>query len=186
MTIKPGLVCCLALLTVTTAGVMAQQPVYQSKPVTQTATIDAIDKANRVVILKGPMGNSFEVKAPDEMEGFDTLKVGDQVSVTYFEALAVRVRKPGEPAPPAEPTTTVQRKENTPGSETRREQNFTVTVDAIDAKAPSVRVKGPKGRTLTLAVRDPKQLQNLKVGDTVDMTYYESLLVKVERAPKKK
>jgi Cu/Ag efflux protein CusF len=32
-----------------------------------------------------------------------------------------------------------------------------------------------------MAVRDQKQLQNLKVGDKVDVTYYESLLVKVTR-----
>jgi hypothetical protein len=30
-------------------------------------------------------------------------------------------------------------------------------------------------------VIDPKQIQNLKMGDTVDITYYESLLVKVDR-----
>ena len=31
-------------------------------------------------------------------------------------------------------------------------------------------------------VRDPTQLQSVKVGDTIDVTYYESLLVKVGRA----
>ena len=36
-----------------------------------------------------------------------------------------------------------------------------------------------------MAVTDPKQLQDLKVGDTVDLTYYESLLVKVGRPAKK-
>jgi hypothetical protein len=61
-----------------------------------------------------------------------------------------------------------------------------VSIEAIDMKAPSVRVKGPEGRVLTLAVRDPTRLQSLKVGDTVDVTYYESLLVKVVHAPKKK
>jgi hypothetical protein len=34
---------------------------------------------------------------------------------------------------------------------------------------------------LTMAVSDPKQLQTLEPGDTVDLTYYESLLVKVGR-----
>src|SRR5262245_42377754 len=108
MTIKPAMGCCLALLTVMAARVMAQQPVYQSKPVTQTATIEAIDKASRSVTLKTSGGISVDIKAPDEMQGFDTLKVGDQVSATYYEAMAVRVRKPGDPAPPAEPTTVVQ------------------------------------------------------------------------------
>jgi hypothetical protein len=34
----------------------------------------------------------------------------------------------------------------TPGSETRRERTLTVTIEAIDPKVPSVRVKGPQGR----------------------------------------
>ena len=60
-----------------------------------------------------------------------------------------------------------------------------VTVEAVDMKAPSLRVKGPQGRVVTMTVADPKQLQNLKAGDTVDLTYFESLLVKVGRPAKK-
>jgi hypothetical protein len=59
-----------------------------------------------------------------------------------------------------------------------------VTITAIDPKASSVTVKDPRGRLVTLAVRDAKQFQNLKVGDTVDVTYYESLFIKVARPPK--
>jgi hypothetical protein len=180
-----ALSCCLASLGVLTARLAAQQPAYESKPVTLTATIEAVDKANRVVTLKGPKGNSVEVKAPDQMEGFNSLKVGDQVSATYFEAVAIQVRKPGDPAPPADPATTVTRKDRKPGSETRRLQTFTATIEAIDPKAPSVRVKGAQGRVLTLPVTDAKQLERVKAGDTVDVTYYESLLVKVDRPPKK-
>jgi hypothetical protein len=127
-----------------------------------------------------------DVKAPEQMEGFNTLKVGDLVTATYFEAYAVNVRKPGDPPPPAEPTTTIQRNERAPGSETRRRQTFTVTVEAIDSKAPSLSVKGPQGRVAALKVQDAKQLQNLKAGDTVDVTYYESLMIKVARPPKPK
>jgi hypothetical protein len=166
-------------------GLVAQQPAYQSKPETVTATIEAIDKANRVVTLKGPEGNSVDVKAPDQMEGFDSLKVGDEVTATYFAAVMIRARKPGDPASTGEPATTVRRTERTPGSETRQERTFTVTVEAVDMKAPSLRVKGPQGRVVTMAVADPKQLQNLKAGDTVDLTHYESLLVKVGRPAKK-
>ena len=143
----------------------------RSKPVTVSATIEAIDPATRVVTLKGPEGNSVDVTAPEQMEGFKKLKVGDQVTATYFGALAVRVRKPGDPAPSTEPSTTTSRKERTPGSETRRQQTFTVTVEAVDPAAPSVTVKGPKGRVVTLAVSDPKNLENVKAGDTVDVTY---------------
>jgi hypothetical protein len=161
----------------------AQLATAEAKPVTVTATIEAIDKATRTVTLKGARG-SVDVKVPDEMEGFNSLRVGDQVSATYFEALAVNVRRQGDPPVTAPATTMVQRKEYTPGSETRRQQTFTVTVTAIDPKAPSLTAKGPQGRVVTFAVKDATQLQSVKVGDTVDVSYYESLMVKVARQSK--
>ena len=178
MNMKSGLSLCLVLLAMTTARVVAQQPVSESEAVTLTGTIEAIDKVNRIVTLKGP-GRTVDVKAPPEMEGFTSLRVGDQVTATYFEAMVVSVRKPGQPAPPADPATTVTRKDRTPGGELRKEQTFTVTIENINP--PSVTLRGPQGRVLQMAVRDQKQLQNLKVGDKVDVTYYESLLVKVTR-----
>jgi hypothetical protein len=169
-----------------TAAAAASQVTYETKPDTITATIEAIDKTTRTVTLKGLKGNLFDVKAPDEVEGFNSLKVGDQVTATYFAAVALHLRKPGEPAPSTEPTTTTTRKDRTPGSETRRQQTFTATITAIDPKAPSVTVRGPLGRIVPLMVNDAKQLQNVKVGDTIDVTYYESMLIKVARPPKPK
>jgi hypothetical protein len=158
----------------------AQAPVPESRPVTVTARVDAIDRERRVVRLRRLPGNdSVDVNVPPDMQ-LSTLKVGDVVSVTYSEAFAVHIRKAGDPAP-APPKTSTQRKDGTPGSETRREQTFQVTVTALDLTASSVTVKGPKGEVRTIAVRDPKQLQGVKVGDTVDVTYYESLLIKVGR-----
>ena len=163
-------------------GGAAQQSIPESRPVTVTATIEAIDRENRVVRLRRPGGETVDVRVPGDLAAFRALKVGDPVSATYTEALAVRVRKPGDPAPAAAPATVTQRKEGTPGSETRREQTFAFTVTAIDPKVPSITLKGPKGRVETMMVRDPTQLQGVKVGDTIDVTYYESLLVKVGRA----
>lgn len=179
-----GFVCCAILLTLqpirATGG---QASGAEATPVTVTATIEAIDKTNRTVMLKGPQ-KSVLVKAPDEMQGFNTLRIGDQVTATYFEAVAVQVRKPGDPVASGTPTTTTQRKDRTPGSETRREQTLTVTVVSVDPKASSLAVKDSQGRVVPLTVRDAKQLQNVKAGDTVDVTYYESLLIKVTRPPK--
>jgi Cu/Ag efflux protein CusF len=175
-------VCCGFLLTSHLTLTRARQaPAYESTPVTVTATIEAVDKENRTVTLKGPKRGSVQVKAPEQMEGFNSLRVGDEVTATYFEAIALSVRKPGIPPPAPGPTTSTQRKDRTPGSETRREQTFTVTVEAVDPKAPSITVKGPQGRVVQFMVRDATQLSNIKVGDTVAVTYYESLLIKVSR-----
>ena len=177
--------CCAALLLLVPVLASAKQaPLSQSKPITVTATIEAIDKANRAVTLKRSNGTTVEIKAPADMQGFNTLKVGDQVTASYFEAVAVNVRKPGDPAPLADPPTVIQRKERAPGSETRRQQTLRFTIRSIDSKTPSLTVADTQGHTVTLAVQDTKRLETLKVGDTVDVTYYESLLISVARPPK--
>jgi hypothetical protein len=77
-----------------------------------------------------------------------------------------------------------ERKDRKPGSESRRQQRFTVTVDSVNLKGPSLTVRTKQGRLIPLAVEDVKQIQSVKAGDTVDVTYYESLLITVARAPK--
>ena len=64
------------------------------------------------------------------------------------------------------------------------ERTFRVAVEAIDPKAPSLTVKGPQGRVVTLGMRDASQLKNIRVGDTVDVKYFQSLLIKVSRPSK--
>jgi hypothetical protein len=176
------LACCASLLVLQAVMLARQAP--PSKSTTVTATIEAIDKGGRVITLKGSSGRVVEVAAPAEMQGFNTLKVGDRVTATYFEAVALSVRKPGTPAASSTPVTTTRRKDRTPGSETRRQQTFTVGVESVDQTAASLTVRESKGRQITLSVRDPRELQNIKPGDSVDVTYYESLLIKVERAAK--
>ena len=176
------LVCCASLLLLE-ASILARQ-VPPSKTTTVTATIEAIDSATRVVTLKGSAGQLVDIAAPAEMQGFKNLRVGDQVTATYFEAVAVSVRKPAAPPTSSTPMTTTTRKDRTPGSETRRQQTFTVTVESVNPQAPTLTVKDQKGRVVTLGVADAAQLQNIKAGDSVDVTYYESLMIKVARAPK--
>ena len=125
----------LFLLAVTTAPLVAQQSAAESKPVTRTGTIVDIDKTNRIVTLRNAQEAKIAVRAPEQMEGFDSLKVGDQVSATYFEATVVRVRKPGDPAASPDPQTTVTRKDRTAGSEIRREQTYTVRIESLDMRS---------------------------------------------------
>jgi hypothetical protein len=62
------------------------------------------------------------------------------------------------------------------------QDKMTVTVKAIDSTVPSVTVTTPDGRTVTRKIEDPKNIEKLKVGDLVDITYTRALLTNVERA----
>ena len=174
----------LWLLLVGMTGSGAAQAIYESAPRTVTATIESIEATTRQVTLKTAAGSRLHVTAPIEMEGFNRLKVGDVVTARYFEAIAVRLARPGAPAPSGTPTTIVRRKDDVPGSETRSERTVRASVAAVDVSVPSLTVKGQDGAERTMTVTDAAQLKGLKTGDAIDVTFYESRLVSVERPRK--
>jgi translation initiation factor IF-1 len=164
------------------AGTMAvAQPITKSQSTTVTATVEAIDRTDRMVTLKTTTGESVTTSVSPEMKRFDTLKVGDKVSITYYESLLAQVEKPGEapfktgdavavnPAPGAKP-----------GGSVGRQIKATVTVEEIVNDPPTITVRGEKGRVVSFRVKDPKVLSRLKKGDRVDVTYTEAFLLKIE------
>lgn len=59
-----------------------------------------------------------------------------------------------------------------------------VTVTAIDRDKRTVTVKGPKGNSTELAVSDEvKNLDKVKVGDTIKLKYYEAISLQLDKAP---
>lgn len=67
--------------------------------VTTTVVIEAVDRSSNAVTFTGPTGmtRTVQVKDPDAQQFIGTLKKGDEVELTYTEALAVAVQ-PGQPA----------------------------------------------------------------------------------------
>jgi Cu/Ag efflux protein CusF len=83
--------------TTVTEGTMRSAPGEQPagakmEQVSTTATIQSIDKNNNTVTLKGPEGKVVTVKARDPRT-LDRLKVGDQINITYTQAMAVSLEK---------------------------------------------------------------------------------------------
>jgi hypothetical protein len=163
----------------------AKQATVTGTPVTLNATVEAIDVAGRNVSLKGPKGNVVEVHVPETYTRFNELKVGDTVSATYNEAIAFTLRKAGSAAATTAPTETIVGGAGAKGRGVARQLTANVTITAIDKAAPSVTVKGPKGNVYSMRVQDPKRLEGVAVGDTIEVTYTEALLLTVDRTAKK-
>ena len=66
----------------------------------RSPTVTAVDPKKNTITLKGPRGNvvTLDVQNPDQ---FKVVKKGDQVDVTYTEALALSVEPGPKPAPKA-------------------------------------------------------------------------------------
>jgi len=70
------------------------------REVTAIADVIGVDAKKKTITLKGPRGNivTLDVQNPDQ---FKVVKKGDQVEVTYTEALALSVEPAPKPAPKA-------------------------------------------------------------------------------------
>jgi Cu/Ag efflux protein CusF len=149
-------------------------------------TITAIDKDEGMVTVKGSRGNTVRFEVQDRQK-LDLIKVGDPVVAAYVEAVAFRVQKAGT----ATPGTSVQESRvtskpgETPAGAIGREITATGTITAIDRKAQTVTIQGPKGRSETIKAKDPKNLEAVKVGDLVEITYSQAFAISLDKPPAK-
>jgi Cu/Ag efflux protein CusF len=158
----------------------------KERSVKKTATVQAIDLEKRVVTLKGEEGNIFDLKVGEEAKNLPQVKVGDLVTVQYYESLAFEVTKPGQAVAVGSTTGVAAAKPGEkPAGVAAGQVTITATVEALDAKKHYVTLKGPDGKTKEIKVKDPKNLVNVKVGDQVAITYTEALAISVETAKKK-
>ena len=162
------------------APVGAQKPVTQAAAVTQTFVIDAIDYSTRLVTLRDPEGQSQTIFCGPEVERFNALKVGDKVTFRYYESVVYQIRKPGSASsPPSAASGVVRTPGERPGATISQQMTATVMVNAVDMKVPSVTVTSADGRKMSFKVEDPKNLQDVKAGDQVEITYTQALAINV-------
>jgi len=136
------------------------------------AQVVSLDRLTRAITLKGPKGTVLDMIAGKEVKNFDQLKVGDFVTVRYFQSLALELQKPGQAAASYSERPTAR----------GREVRAIATVTAIDEKTKTVSLKGPRGNTVTLDVRNPEHFKVMKVGDEVRVTYTEAVAFSVQPA----
>jgi Cu/Ag efflux protein CusF len=155
--------------------------------VSATATVKAIDLKTRMVTLKRADGSLIKFRAGDEVRNLPQVKVGDEVTVTYYESLAYEVKKPGDAVPGASVAEGAERAKlgEKPGASGARITTVTATIAAIDKAAGTVTLKGPEGDLTTIKARDPQNLNRVSVGDLVQITYTEAVGISVETPTKK-
>jgi hypothetical protein len=176
------------------AAAQTQPPVSHPSPgvlsqvkneITAKGTVEAVDAERRTVTVKFDRGYTEVVSVSPEMKRLDDVKAGARVNLRYYESIVLQLRKAGDtsPAPVASDryAKTPGTGEN-PGGTAARQRKATVTVVAMDKMAPSITVKTADGYTVTRRVNDPKNLDHVSLGDQIDITYTEAMLVHVEPA----
>jgi Cu/Ag efflux protein CusF len=149
-----------------------------------TATVAKIDQKTREVTLKAEDGEEYSFVAGADVKNLAQVKKGDLVTATYTAALAYEVKKGGTTGAEMTAAAATAPLGAKPAGMVAQTTTVTVKVVAIDAKAPSITLKGPEGHTKTVKVKDASKLEGVSVGDTVQLTYAEAIELKVEKASK--
>jgi hypothetical protein len=163
---------------------LAQVKEIPGERVTETGTVEAIDHKGRVLTLKEQTGEMVTVDVSAAVERFDTVKVGDRVTVTYYDNVTVRLKKPGEAAVNTLGAALTPTAGDKPAGTLAAQRTMTAKIEAIDAQVPPITFTGPNGWKYSRRVQDKKVLQQVKVGDQEDFTRTEAVQLTVE-GPKK-
>ena len=65
-----------------------------AETITMKAIVEAIDYDTRMVVLRGPEGNTLTTKVDDQVKRLNEVKPGDEIVVRYTRAFAISVREP--------------------------------------------------------------------------------------------
>ena len=151
---------------------------------TISGSVEAIDTPPANGDAQGPQGQLVTVVVPASVTRFDQIKVGDKLTATYYENLVLNVQKPGEKAKDTASAGVTPSTSAKPGATASTQRTITAEISAIDMKVPSISFKGPNGWAYSSKVQDKEALSKVKVGDKVDITWTEALLIGFD-TPKK-
>jgi len=148
-----GMVICCALLL---SACAQQQSADLNKPamvtsdiVTKRSTVLAVNRPERMVVLRDEDGDTLGLVLDERVRNFDQIEVGDVVTAQYHEATAIFVPT-GQPAADGADTLRTARPGDKPGAVATRTDEITASVESIDQAHREG--EGPEGHIRTLEV----------------------------------
>jgi Cu/Ag efflux protein CusF len=160
-----------------------EEPAAASQVVTASAVVENIDQKSRVVTLQRADGERVRFRVGSGVKNLGQVKKGDKVTVSYYESVALQLRKPGETAPAVTVAEEAERAKpgGLPAAAVAEVTTVTSKVLDVNRRKQTVTLQLPGTRQITVKVNDPARLDRVKVGDIVEATYREAIVVAVER-----
>lgn len=144
--------------------------------------VTAVDVPNRGIVVKGPQGNLHQFEVPPSIPNLDKIKVGDTLTISYVEAIAIYLRESTD-QPTATSTNAVTVKPTgRPAVADVTVHEVTVNVLSVNHQTRWMTVQGPSFNLHTIHV-DPSvaAFANVKVGDQIVLRYTEALAVSITK-----
>jgi hypothetical protein len=150
--------------------------------ITASPKVTAVDVAKRTVTLTSETGERKTYKLGENVRNFDQIKVGDTVTATLLESVAVVVRKSGVPPDAGEGgLVAVAPQGAMPGVVMAKTRKISGKIVLVNANARTVTVEGPMRGTPTFKVGPKVNLDALQKGDDVTLRLTDALAIRVEK-----
>jgi hypothetical protein len=163
--------------------------VEDSVEVDVTAKVKAIDQATRQVTLQDEQGHEISFVVDPAVSRLNEVKPGDRVNTRYRAHLLAELRPPTaeETAHPIAAADVAGRtpQGDEPGAAGAQAVRVVTTVAAVDVPNMLVTLRGPMGDLAVVKGRKPENVRKLKVGDTIVITYSETMAISLEKAAAK-
>lgn len=161
-------------------------PTEQWEEIQVTVTVKKVDLEKRDLTVETPFGDLATLKVDKRVRRLNEVKAGDEVVIEYYRYIAAEFREPTAEEQ-AEPLVILEQAVKRPsglppGAADAEMIRAVVTIEALNRISQTATLKGPLGRYLTVRVADPKKLEQVRLGDTILLTYSDSLLVSLNPA----
>jgi hypothetical protein len=186
-TLRTSLAALMAIASMSACANPPPKPAMRENLVQQTATVEAVDQATREVTLRREDGTVRTIVVSEDVKNLPQVKAGDKVVVSYYEALAAEVKKPGEGVKgvEAEVASGTAEAGQMPAAGAGVLMRTTVIIDSVDTQMNTVTFTNSAGEMRTVAVESPQGrefIKGLKKGDNVEVAYTEALAIEVKPA----
>jgi predicted small lipoprotein YifL len=155
----------------------------QTATTTAQAKVVGVDQKDRAVTLQASDGHEFTIHVGDEVRNLPQVHKGDMVNVVYHEALAAKLVKKGHGKAGVQAAEGAERAPvgAMPAAAGARTIQVTATVTRVDKANQEVTLKGPRGKSVDVKVQNPENMELVKKGDLVEITYTEAVAISVDK-----
>lgn len=147
------------------------------------AIVESVNKETREIRVVDANGKIHTFVAGDMVANFDQIEPRDRIVTEYLESVAVFVVPEGTPEMGDMGLVEVAPLGEKPGMAMADTYMVAARIDAIDAAARVVTLRGKDGYQTAIRVADDVELSDLKVGDEVRMRVTEAVAISVVEAP---
>lgn len=145
-----------------------------------SAQVEAVDQKTRLVTLRTAEGKLVTFFASKEVVNLPQVKAGDTVTVAYANIVKVRMAESGEYWDDSLAEVARAIPGDKPGMVAGGERTVTATIEDIDRSVNTATLKMPDGNLQIVNVKDPANLDRVKVGDRIVITYSEAVSINVQ------